>query len=249
MNFKPKKQLYQKPFPIWLSTLESLDVIPVKDLLSDSVYYPASYFDWQPIQAFAGFSYSFIYVDPAIKESDIPEIDGYEKIYSRKVRSGEVSFNSYSALNATETDGSLRTLNNKFISPFSDKENYLGIWSIYEKTSGSNWGNPDRISVLLIPAEGIDTYQALYYSNNTKPALIFMVASVWGNWTEFEKIDGFFNRVVLSNPAGHPDFLVSQERSRQIWNGYSRRIESKKWMPIWIADDVQLGNLYLDKAI
>jgi hypothetical protein len=49
----------------------------------------------------------------------------------------------------------------------------------------------------------------------------------------------------VSNPAGHPDFLVSQDRDRQIWDGYSRRIESKTWVPIWIADDISLGSLYL----
>lgn len=246
MNFKPKKQLYKKPYPVWLNDLQSLEVVPINELLIDSIYYPASSYDWQPIQAFAGFSHSFVYVDPAIKTEGIPEIGGYQQLFSRSVRARELCGNGFDRKEPTVTDGSLKTLQDQFPSPFINLENIVGSWSVYEKAPTSNWGNPDRISVLLISAEGIDAYQALYYSNKTKPALIFMVACTWGNWTEFERYDGFFNRVVLSNPAGHPDFLVSQERYRQIWNGYSRRIESKKWIPIWIADDVELGSLYLE---
>jgi hypothetical protein len=248
MNFKPKKQLYKKPAPIWLNDLQSLDAIPVKELLTDSVFYPASGNDWQPIQAFSGFSHSFIYIDPVIKDWDIPAIDGYQQLFSRKIRSGELCASSFDRIQPTEMDGNLKHLQNLFSNPFSNAENVVGIWSIYEKAPTSNWGNPNRISVLLISAEGTEAYQALYYSNRIKPALIFMVACVWGNWTEFEKRGGFFNRVVMSNPAGHPDFLVSQDRDRQIWDGYSRKIESKRWMPIWIADDIDLGDLYLDKS-
>lgn len=245
MNFKPKKQLYKKPPPVWLNDLQSLEVMPINELLTNSIYYPASYYDWQPIQAFAGFSYSFVYVDPAIETEGIPEIDGYQRLFSRSVGARELCSNSYDRKEPTLTDGSLKTLQDQFPSPFINLENIVGTWSVYEKAPSSNWGNPDRISVLLISAEGIETYQALYYSNRVKPALIFMMACVCGNWTEFEKRDGYFNQVVMSNPAGHPDFLVSQDRDRQIWDGYSRRIESKKWIPIWIADDISLGSLYL----
>lgn len=245
MNFKPKKQLYKKPAPAWLNELQTLDVMPINELLTDSIYYPASYYDWQPIQAFAGFSHSFIYADPAIEAEGIPKIDGYQQLFSRGVRAKELCTKSYNRIKPTESDGSLTTLQDQFPSPFSNSENIVATWSVYEKTSASNWGNPDRISVLLLSAEGAEAYQILYHLNRVKPALIFMMACVWGNWTEFEKRGGYFNRVVMANPAGHPDFPVSQDRGRQIWDGYSRRIESKKWVPIWIADDVSLGSLYL----
>jgi hypothetical protein len=247
MNFKPKKQLYKKPSPKWLNEIQSLDTIPINDLLTDSLYYPASYYDWQPIQAFAGFSYSFIYVDPGIEVDDIPEIDGYQQLFSRSVRAKEFCTNSYSPIQPTESDGSLRILHNQFPSPFGNLENIVGTWSVYERTPTSNWGNPERISVLMLSAEGIEAYQILYYLNKVKPALIFMMACVCGNWTKFEKRGGYFNQVVMSNPAGQPDFLVSQDRGRQIWDGYSRRIESKRWIPIWISDDISLGSLYLHK--
>ena len=49
--------------PTWLENLVSLDYLPITELLKESVYYPACYFDNNPIYAYSGFSFSFVYVD------------------------------------------------------------------------------------------------------------------------------------------------------------------------------------------
>ena len=237
--------------PEWLAHLKSVDNLPIVDVLRDSVYYPASWQDDRAIHAYAGFSHSFVYVDPSISyKLEDQKLDGYFLKFSRDIKQEELCFKAYQPIIPTERDGSLSALKN-----MADFGGYRGnngkpfaLWQIYEKKSSFNWGDPDRISVLRITGEGVATYQALYFSNQIKPSLIFMFACVWGNWTLFEERNSFFNRVVLANPAGHPDFLAAQDKeSGPIWDGYERRVETKNFFPTWIADDLPLGPLYIYK--
>ena len=67
----PRKQLYKREMPTWLEQIENLDTLPIDDLLEDSIYYPASAYDYSVIEAFSGYGHSFIYVDPDISKETL----------------------------------------------------------------------------------------------------------------------------------------------------------------------------------
>jgi hypothetical protein len=250
-EYRPRKQLFKRPAPAWLKNLQSVEQFSIADVLTDSVYYPASDNDNHPIYAYSGFSYSFIYVDPHIsKEPSLQKLRGFDLKYSREILERELCFKPYEPMLPTPKDGNLKKL-----SEMARLPNWAGndgkpfaLWQIYERKPSFNWGDPDRISVLRITGEGIATYQALYFSNQVKPLLLFNHCCTCYTWSIFEERNGFFNRVVLANPAGHPDYLVSRRVNEEpIWNGYERRVEAKEFCPIWIADDLPLGHHYLHK--
>jgi len=251
-EYRPKKQLYKRPMPTWLENLVSLDYLPITELLKESVYYPACCFDNNPIYAYSGFSHSFVYVDPNIsKEPKDQLLRGYRLKLSREVEKNELCFKPFRQILPTSIDGDLEKLVNNSKVPEWNGNNGapFALWQIYENDERFNWGDPQRISVLRITGEGIATYQALYFSNQVKPLLFFNLCCTCCTWSIFEKRNGFFNRVVLANPAGYPDYLAGGRDSngRSIWNGYERRIESRAFYPMWLANDLPLGNHYLHK--
>ena len=237
--------------PKWLAGITSVKEFPIEQLLSDSVFYPASNNDYYPIYAYSGFCHSFVYVDPHIcKQPEDQALRGYQLAMSREILKEELCNKPYRALFPSERDGNLEKL--REMSHLSDWNGNQGkpfaLWQIYERQERNNWGDPERISVLNITGEGIATYQALYFSNQVKPLLLFNLCCTCCTWSVFEKRGGFFNRTVLANPAGVPKYLAGREiLGGSIWDGYERRIESKAFFPIWIADNLQLGSHYIHK--
>lgn len=250
-EYRPKKQLFKRPVPIWLKNINSLRFFPVEDVLSDSVYYPASNDDYYPIYAYSGFSHSFIYVDPHIRiQPEYQKLRGYKLSMSREVLKEELCYRPYQALLPTENDGDLVKLKKMsfLLESAGNSGKPFALWQIYDRIESFNWGDPERISVLRITGEGIATYQALFFSNQVKPLLIFNKCCTCCTWSIFEERGGFFNRTVLANPAGIPNYMASWDSlENSVWDGYKRRIESKKFFPVWIADDLDLENHYLHK--
>ena len=250
-EYRPKKQLFRRPMPDWLNKLNSATDLPLTQLLAESVYYPASIDDYYPIYAYSGFSYSFVYVDPHIhKQPEYQKLRGYQLVYSREVAREELCNKPYVALFPTPKDGNLEKLAEMSHLPdwAGNDGKPFALWQIYERIQTFNWGDPERISVLRITGEGIATYQALYYSNFVKPLLLFNMCCTCCTWSIFEKRGGFFNKTVLANPAGIPNYMSGRERlGGPIWDGYERRIETKSFFPTWIADHLPLGNHYIHK--
>ena len=245
--FGRRKKLYLRPVPTWLENLESLDVLPIDDLLKDSIYYPASYCDRSVIEIFGGYGHSFIYVDfyrnkEFLNEQINEQFKGYNKLFYREVKQSELCFRPYSPiLPVNGEDGDLEECRFKT----RNVKEPCAFWVVYERGGSIDPGyGPKRFSLLYIAGEGVATYQALYYSNKTKPSLIVMIAcntGTGGNWTEFLKRGGFFERVVLGNPAGHPDYITAFETKygQQIWNGYSTMVITRGGsLHTWKADDV-----------
>jgi hypothetical protein len=248
----PRKQLYQREMPAWLQQIENLDALPIDDLLEDSIYYPASAYDYSVIEAFSGYGHSFIYVDPDIsKETLLKKVPinfhGYYVYASREVKREELCFREYKII---YPDLTIDEDPSSYSRVRAVSENPYAVWIIFQRQDTANPGiGPKRLSFLFIAGEGVATYQALYFSNKKKPSVIVMQAFVWGNWTGFDKHGGFFNRVVISNPAGRPDYLSCQDLNGEEikWDGYKRRVESKKFLPLWISDDLPLGDHYIHK--
>jgi len=59
--------------PEWLASVSEEHPLPLYDLLQNSLYYPASGLDGDPVRYFAGFIHSFVYADSSISKEAITE--------------------------------------------------------------------------------------------------------------------------------------------------------------------------------
>lgn len=187
---------------------------PVRELLYNSVYYPASAFDggvirdcnvnrkdWKVL--------SFVYCDYnktrwELKETDMPR--GYRILGQRQLTERELVPNGWTPQ----------------LPPNIDKERYLHTaarfarqpfaqWMVFERMDGfDETHGPKRFSLIYICGEGAATYQALYWTHGIAPLAVAIIqpgTGFGGNWTDFFKKDDPFYWIVSHNPAGMPDYV------------------------------------------
>lgn len=183
---------------------------PVRELLYNSVYYPASAFDggvirdcninrkdWEVL--------SFVYCDyleteEALHLTDMPR--GYRLLGERQLKKEELIPNGWTPE----------------LPPNIDMQRYQHIvnkhpfatWMVFERLPefGKEHG-PERFSLIFLCADGVAAYQALYWTNQMKPRAIAIIqpGSFGGEWTDFFKKDAPFYWTVRHNPAGMPDYV------------------------------------------
>ena len=97
-------EIERRPIPKWLAHLNSVDILPIRDLLADSLYYPSAALDGDPVKYLAGFIHSFIYVDyGAFKHNEVLQtmqddcrgFRGYRLAYWRDVEEKELTPNGW----------------------------------------------------------------------------------------------------------------------------------------------------------
>lgn len=190
-------------------------VFPVKELLSNSVYYPASAFDggvirdcnvnrkdWKVL--------SFVYVDyketpRSLHQTDMPR--GYRLLGERQLTEAELVTSGWSPRIPPNSD--MERYQNR-ISHFASKHPFA-TWMVFERLPeyGEDHG-PHRFSLIFICADGVATYQALYWTHQLHPRAIAIIqpgTGFGGNWTDFFKKSDSFYWTVSHNAAGMPDFV------------------------------------------
>jgi len=225
----------------WLDELSLEDFfckpLPLEDILTDSVYYPACGGDIRVIRIFKNLSPSFVNVDYNSPEK-APDftfnthiIDDYRKIVERRISLMEMTGTNprkASAIPAKNIDpGSWLYL---WIYPtpphdYPRQEDNLHLddpmirgwvapfkaeWSIWERLSKSDGSKqPKRLSLLKICDDGVATFDELYYTRKIKPSLICFIQSdgFSCNWTQFRAAGLIMHRLAMSNPAGKPDYV------------------------------------------
>lgn len=229
------KLLPIQDMPNWLTDINKDSEFNIKQLLDKSIYYPASNTDGWIFEALAGTGYSFVYVDPNIPHTDLKRqlnsVAGYDVILSREIYKDQLCFNTYNPVLpiplVDEDPKEIRLWNQ--ITPYAH-------WAIFQRRARTDPGHgPERFSLLFIAGEGVATYQAIYFSNLCRPMGIVLKGHTGfaGNWTRFEKQNGIFERTVMSNPAGFPDYLFVDDiydnnwstRDRSYWHNYSTIIK------------------------
>ena len=189
--------------------------LPVRELLYNSVYYPASAFDggvirdcnvnrkdWKVL--------SFVYCDYAMKKRDLQETDmprGYRILGQRPLTEHELIPQDWT----------------QQIPPGMDMKRYLGNvvdmfakqlfaqWMVFERLPefDENHG-PKRFSLIYICGDGVATYQALYWTHDIAPRAVAIIqpgTGFGGNWTDFFKKSDPFYWTVKNNPAGLPEYV------------------------------------------
>ena len=205
----PVAQPPSSDVPEWLARVSadtmSTEPFPLHDILRDSLYYPASSFDGDPVAYLAGCIASFIYVDFSRDREELeaelekPGFLGYERVGSRPVTERELTPVGWYPEQPAEDDRGRRIWQDLVKPPFC-------TWSVFERSPNFPAAHgPSRFSFLYMCADGRAAFQALYLSNGQRPKA---VALIQPGDKVFEDPDGMFARNVLDNPAGAPEFLL-----------------------------------------
>ena len=231
-----REQFPPNPVPRWLDAVNEDSHFDRNHVLANSVFYPGSWLDGSPIDAYGGFAHSFVYVDYAVKKDEalegMQEVPGYKPIFFKDVSQYELSPTERHHVTPTVADcaftprpvGGADTAELRiaaYIQQNARIDAPYCIWGVYQRevsTDSPGWrysylARAERISLLFVGGEGVATYQALYNSNGIVPVAIVLCAAdargFGGNWTDFEKRGGILERVVMANPAGIPQYLFT----------------------------------------
>ena len=174
-----KQKPFPRPMPAWLENLESLDYLPIRDVLTDSVYYPASGLDGYMIEQHGGYAHSFVYVTNDVRREeyyrDINGFPGYDLLFSREVEKKELCSEPFKPFKLP-SDKRERSLYKDILNPyFGIGPCAWAVWAVYERKIDPFYGpenttnlyfftappKPKRFSVLYIKGDGVAAYQAL----------------------------------------------------------------------------------------
>lgn len=267
------------PVPTWLAqaTPDSVSEgqFPLKDILSDSLYYPAAGFDCTPVEYLAGCMFSFIYVDCGYTREELTQqltqsiFDGYECIGRRSVTVCELfplevmhevplPFDLYEELGYQRFWGLHRRLQGDDRAPRDTRDllaklDYLWgdssfcDWFVFQReTDLGNEHGPYKFSWLYIHADGRRAFERLYVANYIVPKAVAIIQA-----PGFECWDGIFAKCVLHNPAGHPEMLLfggapgPNRNHETYWPGY-RKPYVHELERIWRKTRVQPHELRSD---
>jgi hypothetical protein len=218
------------PTPDWLKgSADNLSQkeLPIKELLQDSLYYPACALDGDPVRTLNGNIHSFVYVDYGIP-ADLLKVAlesgfrGYRILFTRQVQEHELVPHNWNPRLPLPRDGSpeyqYRRLN---WNPFC-------LWTVFERLDQFDTTHgPQRFSLLYLSADGAAAFQAMYEGNQCRPLAVAVIQPghlmFGGNWTDYTDPKGILGRSVIGNAAGRPDIL--------LFGGYGRRKQYRS--PCW----------------
>jgi hypothetical protein len=199
------------------------DPLPIRELLINSYYYPASGFDGQFVKHAPNTVQSFVYCDFAQGEQALMEryerFRGYTPVALRSVQKEELIPNGWQMQIPPGVN------REQYMRYFEQLQPPFAKWIVYQRdeNQGAHHG-PERFSLLYIGGEGVATYQALYWTNRATPAGLGIIqpGTGWGfNWTDFASHNGALAWVTLQNPYGTPQFIY--------YGGYGDNYEDLNW--------------------
>lgn len=236
-------QLPEIAVPTWLSEPSPATIknesFPLRELLQDSLYYPSSGFDGDPVRHLAGNILSFIYVDYGHSHAEYmnalrnPGFRDYDLLATRSVTDQELTPNGWRPTPPIRVDGDASRYRDWIKNPFCS-------WSVFQRRDdvATNHG-PLRFSLLYLCADGVAAFQALYVANSAVPRAVAVIqpGHAFGrNWTDYTNPEQIFARSVLGNPSGQPALL--------LYGGIGRRDYYRQ--SCW--PDYQTQICFVDKA-
>ena len=218
-----EKVLMPRSEPSWLMSVTAVDAFPLHLVLKDSLYYPASGLDGDPIRHLGGYIHSFVYTDYSVGETKIAEslvdpkhqLKGYRLIFSKNV--SETVFGSSPPY---EQNGSkAATL------PYA-------LWAVLERLNefGTNHG-PRRLSFLFIGGEAVQVFKHLYIDNGETPEVVAIIhcGIGWGGvCNDLADRRQQLAQDVLDHCARQPRFVLYGVRYRPCreccWPEYTHKV-------------------------
>jgi hypothetical protein len=216
------------------SSVEELCTLPfpLAMLLSESVYYPSSGTDGDPIKHLSKRYISFVYADYGMEESALLErirkcgFLGYRPLLERKLTNSDLELDSLDQLNPMRElldDGGRYC----FVNPYA-------IWFVFERIAifGEEHG-PQRFSLLFLAGDGPTVYKELYIKRATAPGLIAIIqpgTGFGGNYTDFDSRSDLLASLVLDTDVVRPPRLLNGGRGSKklyqspCWPEYRKHI-------------------------
>lgn len=213
-------ELRRRPVPDWLVRAEQDPTsikLDLRDILTDSLYYPASGKNGTPVKFMSGMVHSFIYADYSVTMAkhleelfgDDPESGflGYECFYEREILRHELVPNGWTPPIRPDEEGrNLERLKER-----ERRAQPFGHWSLWRRKPGfGDAHGAELFSFLYLGAEMSATYQGLYHRLGMAPLVLTIIqpGAIGGEWEAVEQDDCFFREVVRANRAGMPHYLL-----------------------------------------
>jgi len=226
------KSLPKLEMPKWLARVgeeDQLSPIPWKEMLIDSLYYPSSEFDGDPIKHLSGNFYSFVYVDYGISRHEFKKklkkkgFKGYHSIQYRDITEQyrditeqDLTSNGCKPIPPNRHDSDPTKYRDWIKKPFAN-------WSVFQRNDGlDSEHGAERFSLLYLCADGVAAFQALYISHYCFPLGIAIIQPGTGfgfNWTDYTNPDEALGEMVLNNQKGKPKILLYGGIGRRHWYG------------------------------
>lgn len=146
------KELPAAQIPTWLAEITPNKVnelaFPLENILKDSLYYPSSGIDGDPVKYLAGNIFSFIYVDYGYAEDDVTRafrssgFRGYDVLSIRSVTEKELTPNGWQPMPPGRGEGNPARYKDWIQKPFCS-------WTVFQRQSDfSEEHGPARFSLL-----------------------------------------------------------------------------------------------------
>lgn len=222
--------------PEWLTESALNKPLPILDLLSESVYYPASGLDTDPMMHLGHYFWSFVYADYGYTSEEIRMALGagkfgeFKLLAQRAVTEDELPLTRWNA----ETRGLLaegQPQGNNTGPFFRSGRCPFAEWALLERNYG-----PDKprelMSLLYVGADGVALLEKLYADNRITPACVCVIqappAMGGFNWTNFEDENEILAQTLNRNSSGSPRFFLhgcggkAEWYKKPCWPAYGR---------------------------
>jgi hypothetical protein len=187
----------------------------LRDILQDSLYYPACGLNGTPVKYLTGNIHSFIYADYMVTKKEFLKnlngtdegcgFKGYRSLFQREIKREEiVPYNWSSAILPL-------FLFHQRIQNIESRCEAFGHWSIWLKEEGTYSDDPLRaFSFLFFAGEMSAIYQGLYCRLSIAPTVLSIIqpGALGGEWERVDCDESFFKEVVASNSADFPPYLL-----------------------------------------
>ena len=230
----------------------------LKDILDESVYYPAAGIDASDIECLSSHYNSFIHVDYSTPRDVVEpgmrshfESVGYDLIGIKHVSKEELNPMGFITNKFALNDHESQRLEENFIRDRFKYRNFtcFALWAVYElnpKKTGKTQGKAKRFSLLHIGGEACATFEAIYIQNKINPSAIAIISPGEGygdNWTIFRDPQFRLYQNILFNSQNNetimPNILLTNMALSDdevcFWPDYQyySRIYSNGWQRIY----------------
>ena len=210
-------QIPTRPQPKWLTDIAQGDrEFRLRDILEDSLYYPACGLNGTPIKYLAGNVHSFVYADYMVPKNEYLRningtdadsgCSGYHTVLQREIFQDDIVPRGWTPLLVPRDQAAQERIlwGQRGCEPF-------GHWSVWRRDEDKPASHgPDMFSLLYLGGEMSAVYQGLYCRLGISPAILAIISpgALGGEWEGVPSNDSFFKKSVQLNPAGMPGHLI-----------------------------------------
>ena len=190
--------------------------VPLRNILYDSLFYPACGLNGTPVKYLGGNIHSFIYADYGVSRSMFLKnlhgtgrdcgFKGYRLVRQMDLHRDQLVPRGW--IPPLVPEPSFDTVRLNAVEASADPFCHWSVWRRKRNLSHSH--GPEAFSFLFVCGEMSAVYQGLYTNNGMKPKVLAIIqpGCMGGEWENPESDDSFFRKVVRANPAGMPEYLL-----------------------------------------